>query len=190
MSVGIKINITRTPSDGAIGIFRRRWPAARRKAARDIVTAVERRIREKATSEPASHPTGQLPASWKRQPVIERGKTVISRVSSDLVYARMQNRQRTTIYPKTVSRLAIPLQPHLKMSALWPRDFPKGTFYSTAPPGVEGVLIHIPSGEPWFALKLSVTVEGSQYATIAMESLRDWIRNRYKQAVIEAVRGE
>ena len=42
-------------------------------------------------------------------------------VGSNLVYARIQQ-LGGTIVPKTVKRLAIPLQPHLKKRHIWPRD--------------------------------------------------------------------
>jgi len=170
--------------------FRKGSDDARIEIANRIMDMLEASIRLTIVEQFDSK-TGGLARSWVRDRIVDSSQNVRIRMFSRAPHARILH-EGGTIYPKTVSRLAIPVLQHLRDAAIWPRDLPRKQLYATTPPGQTGVLIDKASGQPWYVLKLSQRVEPTKYVSKALlrvrSQLQRTIKPYYKTAIDKGAR--
>lgn len=134
-----------------------------------------RRTLKESTGLGGSKVTGNLGRSFKPHYILDEPNHVIVGVTSDLVYAGIQD-QGGVINPKNVKRLAIPISKEAKNKGLYPKDWPEGKLHLIVNKKTNKVLLAeiIDSGSaggrqrkskiiPHFVLKDQVRLGGKYY---------------------------
>ena len=180
--MSLRLKVTRSPSEGILVGMSRFWPQESQRAGQMAGLVLEGTGKKVIAGTFKTHQAGGLAADWRKRDTVESGTNWIASAGSRKPYAAIQH-YGGTILPRTVSRLAVPLLDTLRSSAMWPRDFPAGQFYSTSPPGVPGALIDRQSGEAWYALVLSVFIPPTRYVTTIAQRARPQLRALVSEAV-------
>jgi len=161
--------------------FERQWRAQRFAAMGLIQDRMESSLRVASVTEFDTHPTGALARGWVRDHIVMMGNTVAARMVNRVPYAAIQNRGGT-ITPKSGQYLAVPISPEARTPGMWPRDYPKGTFFACGHEG-QGVLVHADTGDVWWALKREVYIPGNRYVKTGLRPVRPYARKAIRFAL-------
>lgn len=132
------------------------------------------------------NPSGELARSFLPARFVQTEEGVAAAAVSDLPYANIQD-VGGTIFPKTVSHLAVPLTNEARN--MWPRDWPqKELFFVEVKRTRNKLLAQRMSGgriRPQYLLKDSVTIEGTDYLGRAMQASEEEINEILEHGIQE-----